>query len=350
MDARIIRKIHTILQPVRFIIVWLIGFVPLFQFVACDDEDYLSDTSIAILPDSIFNPGSNYIAVIGDIQEYTLSSSRANYLNYTYRWIKAQQEYFGAFACVLQNGDITEHNTPYQWERADISLSFLGDSILFIPSTGNHDYTWGTPGNPMEITDRNSTMLNELKNLSTLRQQSLLQYEEGKLDNVVVPVKIGRKSLYIIALEFGPRKEAVSWADSIVRSNKDRRYILMTHEWMSSEGERLSERCYATSQFPNQSYSTPQEIWEKMVYPNDNVLCVLCGHNGFCKYLFSPNRSGREVCQILFNLQYQENGGNGLLQLWEFPEDKEELNISVYNTVSHNYHPDPTTRIHISLN
>lgn len=190
-----------------------------------------------------------------------------------------------------------------------MALSHLGEELLLIPSTGNHDYVWYKGG---EIRDRNSSLFNSMQCLSSVRrEQALLQFENEKLDNIVMPVKVGTDSINIIALEFGPRKEVVAWAGSIVRSKPNKKYLLMTHEWMSRAEKRIDKNSYAARQMPNISHSTPQEIWEKLVYPNDNILCVLCGHNGFCKYLYSTNQAGRKVGQILFNLQYQENGGDG---------------------------------------
>ena len=308
------------------------------------DEDIVD----SVEPDSIFNQNSQYIAVIGDIQEYSVSDERINYFNKTNVWLRAQQKYFSVFSCILQNGDLTWGNQKIQWERVDSSLNYLGDNLLFIPSIGNHDYTWGG-SKGIEINDRNSTGFNLLKNLSVLRKQKMLQFEKGKLDNIIVPIKIGADTLYVIALEFGPRKEVVLWADSIVRENSRKKYILMTHEWLTRPGQRIVEGSYADMQFPNISHSTPEEIWKKMVYPNDNILCVLCGHNGFCKYLYSKNKAGREVCQILFNLQYQENGGDGMIQLWEFPKEKNKINIFVYNTIKREFHHDPETNITIQF-
>lgn len=296
--------------------------------------------------DNIITANSRYIAVIGDIQSYTLSSNSLHYLIETCDWLRSQQIYFNNFSCVLQNGDLTENNIDIQWYFADTALSHLGQELLLIPSTGNHDYSWGQNG---EISDRQSSLFKSMKCLASLREQEIQQFECEKFDNIVVPLKFGVDSISIIALEFGPRKEVVMWADSIVRANLDKKYILMTHEWLSAKGLRVDKNSYAAWQMSNLSHSTPQEIWEKMVYPNDNILCVLCGHNGFCKYLYSTNQAGREVCQILFNLQYQENGGDGMVQLWEFPKDENVINISVYNTIKREYHPDPETRISIQL-
>lgn len=308
------------------------------------DEPYFSIDEIFQKPDSIFNLDSEYIAVIGDIQEYTVSEDMVEYLKETCKWLQSQNHYFNNIRCVLQNGDITWTNLDYQWTFADQAFAYLGSNLLLIPSTGNHDYTWYEAG---EIKDRNSTKLNSLGCLGKLKEQNIQQFENGRLENIIVPVLLGNDSVYVISLEFGPRKEVISWAENIVRSNHNKKYILMTHEWMTREGQRIIKDSYAENQFRNSSYSTPEEIWVNMVYPNDNIICVLCGHNGFCKYLYSTNKAGREVCQILFNLQYQENGGDGMIQLWEFPKDKHVINISVYNTITRKFHSDPETSIKI---
>lgn len=296
--------------------------------------------------DKIINSNSAYIAVIGDIQAYTIAKEPCNYLIETCDWLRSQQFYFDCFACVLQNGDLTEYNIATQWNYADVALSHLGDNILLVSSTGNHDYNWGVNA---EINNRGSSLFNSMKCLSTLRNREPLQFENGKYDNIIVPIKLQDEPLNIISLEFGPRKEVIQWADSIVRANPKKKYILMTHEWMTRSGERIITGSYADMQMPSISHSNPQEIWEKMVYPNDNILCVLCGHNGFCKYLFSTNQAGRDVCQILFNLQYQDNGGDGMVQLWEFPDSESVINISVYNTITRKFHTDPDTRVTVQL-
>ena len=338
------------LRLFKFNISFLLALI-LHIIAGCKKDELLPEFFVLSKqsPDSIFVDKSVYIAVIGDIQEYTNSNDLLYYLIQTNNWLKCQQEYFGVFSCVLQNGDLTWGNSKEQWSRADFSLNYLGNNLLFIPCTGNHDYAWGSKDNPVEIINRTASGLNKMENLKVLRQQNILQYEKKRLDNIIVPVKISEKFINIISLEFGPRKEVIEWVSNIVSTNKEQQYILMTHEWLSRYGDRLDDDSDANLQFSHSSHTTPQEIWNSLVYPNDNIVCVLCGHNGFCKYLFSKNKVGRDVCQILFNLQYQENGGDGMIQLWEFPANENAINISVYNTITRQFHPDDETRVKIQL-
>ena len=90
----------------------------------------------------------------------------------------------------------------------------------------------------------------------------------------------------------------------------------------------------------NTTVTTPRQLWENLISENDNIVCLLCGHNGFSAHLTTLNKSGRDVEQILFNLQYQANGGDGWVQIWEFPKDKDYATVEVYNTITRQFHPD----------
>lgn len=336
------KHFHDIIRPLIYIIV-------LFISASCGNNGWAEDSNldIQIHPDTIIHNTSEYIVVIGDIQEYTANDINIKYLNHSLDWIRTQNQYYRNIRCVLQNGDITNTNTLLQWNLANSAFAHLHDSTLLIPCTGNHDYDW-QEGNGI-IPDRMSTKFNEGLCLPLLDKNILERFEDGRRDNITVPVEICDRTIYVISLEFGPRKEVLNWAKRIVERNSDKEFILMTHEWMTSKGERIKEGSYAEYHFRNHSYTTPEEIWQCLVYPNDNVLCVLCGHNGFCRYLTSENKAGRYVSQILFNLQYQPNGGDGMVQIWEFPKDSDAIYISVYNTHTHSFHPNSETRHTIEL-
>ena len=283
---------------------------------------------------------AEYIIVLGDIQEYTNSSVCETYLHRTMGWISAQKQYGGQINCVLQVGDITNGNLRSQWDRFYNSTISTAEEILYVTCTGNHDYDWDSN---YKINDRESTHINEYAKFP-LTQENIVEYfETDKIENIVVANTIHNERYDILVLEFGPRTEVVEWANKYVSVNSDRKFILMTHEFLTREGERINTDSYAERQFRNTTWSSPEIVWQKLIDNNDNIVCVLCGHNGFSKQLYTKNRVGREVPQILFNLQYQENGGDGWVQLWEFPERSDSVTVKVYNTISYKNHPDSLT-------
>lgn len=321
----------------RYTIIALIITILTTSCSSDTSTDFLSMQYQYIAPDEVINPASEYLIVIGDIQEYTQTFENLDYLIYSLNWIRNQNNHYGNIKCVLQDGDVTNNNSPWQWDMAREAFHHLKDSVMYVWSTGNHDYQWGGETGT-QISDRTSTLLNSYLSNPLLDKNILSYFETDRYENIILRSTLANRQINIISLEFGPRPEVLHWAAEYVRSHTDERFILMTHEYMTSEGDRMeSGKTFADLQFMELPHTEPDEIWEQLVKPNDNVLCVVNGHNGFCKYLETENDAGRMVPQILFNLQYQVNGGDSMLQLWEFPQNENRVNISVYNTLSGEY-------------
>ena len=308
----------------------------IFFFLSCSKTDY----DLQLEEDPILHHQSEYIIALGDLQTYTSQTSSLPYLHKTMTWINTQKKYGKNINCILQVGDITDNNSSKQWKRFYDCTYPIAYDMQYIACTGNHDYDCDENG---RIFDRTSTMINLYAAFSSTCQNIIDSFEKDKIENVVVSNTIHGERYDIIVLEFGPRIEVVEWAVDYVSAHHDRKFILMTHEFLTSSGERVSSGSYAEWQIRNSSWSSPEDVWQKLVKDNDNIVCVLCGHNGFSAQLYSKNTAGRDVPQILFNLQYQENGGDGMIQLWEFPEQSDSASVRVYNTIKRKFHTDPST-------
>lgn len=304
-------------------------FLPVI--VSCSDNVIDSDILSQLKEPSIeVNRPSEFIVIFGDLQthsRYTMSK----YLAAPVNWLKWQNESIGNIKAVLQTGDLTEHNRHSEWEFCRKQFSVLEGNMPVITCTGNHDYTWGENS---VIESHSSTYFSEY--MSQVLPDSIIveRYEDGLIDNIVVELKIYDKPLYVMALEFAPRPEVTEWADSLVTATPERKYLLMTHEFIY-HWERVSDaKSYAHRQFPNNRGCGPETVWNKLVYPHDNVLAVLCGHNGYSEQVFSTNQAGREVPQVMFNLQYQANENLAHVMLWEFVNNSDTVNVSVYNPLT----------------
>lgn len=301
----------------------------LFSFFGCDEEDIIT---IPKEPDSNISTQSEYFAVFGDLQAYTVSKTYMKYYDASISWLLNEIENGKSIKVALQVGDITETNSIDQWNQFRSSIESLSSVLPYYTCIGNHDYTWD---NQSKVRDRNSTLINDYAHFDITDKNIVEYYEGNSLENYIATLEIHGEKIYLLVLEFGPRKEVLQWAINYVENNHDKRFILMTHEWLTKYGQRVNSGSYAELQFSGFStFSTPEELWNELVAPNNNIICVLCGHNGFSAKLFSENKSGRKVPQILFNLQYQQNGGNGLLQLWEFPAKSDSVRIYAYDTIN----------------
>lgn len=315
-------------------------FILSILFVSCDKNE---DIQLEWEPQSIdenLNRDSEYIVVIGDIQEYTNDNESSIYYEETMRWIWSQYRYGIKIKCILQVGDITNNNAQNQYETFYRYTYPVANVIPYVTCIGNHDYVWNAH---LKIENRNQTSFSDYTSFELTKSLVVDSFEPNRMENIVVENVINGKPYYILVLEFGARQEVVKWAGDYAKNHQDKKFILMTHEFLNRDGNRISANSYAGRQLRNTTWSTPEEIWEGMIKENDNIVCVLCGHNGFYGYQLSQNSYDRMVPQILFNLQYQDNGGNGLVQLWEFPQGSDFVHIDVYNTIQRQWYSDSTT-------
>lgn len=319
----------------------------------CDAGFFYNDDSgprtLTFPPDDLINPESQYLIMVGDIQKYTDNGFYFPYLTASLDWVRCQQSAYGNIAAVVQLGDVTNNNLPRQWKGAARAFSHLADSTLYTWVTGNHDYNWEGESE-FEIKSRSNSLINIYVRNPLLDKADKTLFIEGEYDNMIIHSPIpGHKDIDLLCLEFGTRPEAVEWAIRHVESHPGKRFILVTHEFIYAESYLIILNSFAEMQFKSIPRTTPKEIWERLVYPHDNVLCVVCGHHGFSARRVAPNAAGREVHQILFNLQHQINGGDSMLQLWEFRDDTDEIEISIFNVMRRTIVTDHTTRMRIPL-
>lgn len=284
---------------------------------------------------------SEYFIVFGDIQGYTVSSLTMAPYDKSINWILNQLDDGVKLKCILQDGDVSETNSEEEWERFRSSSIEVASRIPFFSSVGNHDYD-RTP--ERHILGRNTTKINDYARFSLTCESIVAYYEPESLENYIARVSINDKDVYILVLEFGVREEVLEWAKEYVSDHPNYLFLLMTHEWLTRDLKRMSSESYAIWQIGRvSSFSTPEQVWKSLVWPNDNIVCVLCGHTGFAGTLFSENQNGRKVPQILFNLQHLEKGGNGIIQIWRFDSQSDSVRICAFDTINKKwYMPDST--------
>ena len=315
----------------------ILMLVIVFTGISCGNysDDFPDFTS----EDTVLKDGSEYIVVLGDIQEYTDNKYYYPYFEATMEWIYNQISLGKNIKCVLQTGDITWANQHYQYDVFYRYTYPVALEIPYIACPGNHDYSFSNG----LIKNRYSTLFSQYTSFEKVNQLIVDRFEEGRMENIIVKNEINGERIDIISLEFGARTEVVEWARQHIQNNPEIHYIILTHEFLYGKGDIVPDQdSYAHIWISGEhtSYSSPMYIWNNLIKDNNNIVCVLCGHNGFSVQRFTRNSFGREIPQILFNLQYQDNGGDGWVQLWEFPKDSDFANVNTYNTITRKYHSD----------
>lgn len=299
-----------------------------------------SCTDVSHAPDMVSESRTDYscIAVFGDLQSYSQEDRFAEYYRNSLNWLNAKQSTDSSVACILHTGDATDNNAGHQWRRFRKSTSIVSSSIPFYSSTGNHDYYWDSN---QKITDRRTTYLNNYYDFPFVFNNVLAVFEQGKFENAVYRNYYMDRPLYLLFLEFAPRPEVLEWADGWLREHSDIEHILVTHEFLDAQGNLMTSATHAEKHFSGTGLkaSKPEEVWDRLIRSNDNISVVLCGHaRSFVQYREDENDMGRSVPQVLFNLQQEDNGGDGWVMLWNAIQGTDSVAISIYNTVRDEYY------------
>ncbi len=287
-------------------------------------------------PDTVLHKDSKYIAVFGDIQHYT-SSGYLQYYAGSLEWIAAHKD---NICFMLHTGDVTDHNWVSEWETFHTTTAPYADSLPFYTCIGNHDYRCNAPN---QWCHRDSTRFNQFVGFPSTVSHIVEYYDSSNYENILVREELFENDpIYLLFLELEPRKNVVKWADSIVKCYHNENIMLINHSFIYY----LTDFRYLELLYMVNSESRPsQYVWENLVYPNDNIRCVLCGHTSpRSRVLYSTNEVGRVVPQIMFNIQWEPNGGNGLIELWEFSRDG-NVYIRTYNTDQEMFINEPLTEI-----
>lgn len=274
---------------------------------------------------------SEFIAVFGDIQYYT-NSTYIGLFERSLDWIKYLSDSNINILCTLHTGDITNNNEQDQWVCFEKATKRFSESIPFISNIGDHDYTWDKDS---KIISRESTHINEYIKFPLVTANIEAAFESGRMENIVIRNEIHGERYDLLLLEFGPRKEVVTWAKEWVSSHPDIKYILMNHEYLENGGGRRTSGLKCQLRLKDTDYDTPDELWDQLIRCNDNIAWVLCGHvGGLYAVTYEENDFGRKVCQIQHNIQGQAYRYDTWLMMWEFPQDSDDAVVSIVNTSS----------------
>ena len=284
--------------------------------------------------------GSYTFAVLPDTQVYALLYP--GLYDAQTAWI-AENAKRRNIVYVLQLGDITNNNTPTEWQRAADAFSIIDNVVPYAIVPGNHDY--GPAGNAADRT----TLMNDYFSYPRISAWPTFggAYETGKLDNTYHLFSVGKRNFILLALEWGPRDEVIAWANQLMDNNPDRYGIMLTHAYLNNNDLRYDITDTAHPQdFDPHYYATPgvndgEELWQKLVRKHPFIM-VLNGHvlGDGTGYLASKTDTGITCHQMLSNYQFRDLGGEDYLRLVEVQPDGVTVRVSTYSPLYDSYLTD----------
>jgi len=283
-------------------------------------------------------PDQTKLVLLPDIQSYT--ESYPDILHSQVDWIV---ENSGKIDMVLQQGDLTEHNSPEEWEIAHAAFLKLNHEVPYVLAVGNHDMG-SKPGKNADV--RNTAMFNSFFPYREMFQLPAFGgvFEPDKMDNAWYVFTSGNRQWMVLTLEFGPRESVLEWANEVVASHPERTVIVNTHAYMYSDSTRMGPgdkwlpQSYGIRKDTGENRANDgEQIWRKFVKKHPNIRFVFSGHvlNSGVGTLISVNDEGFPVYQFLANYQNwvkgSVNGGNGFLRILTLDHKTNTLTVQTYS-------------------
>jgi hypothetical protein len=297
-----------------------------------------------------FQSGAYTFAVLPDTQVYALLYP--GLFDAQTAWIAANAKKHNIIYA-FHLGDITNNNTPAEWQHAIDAFAIIDNVVPYAIVPGNHDY--GPAGNAADRT----TLMNDYFSYQRISSWPTFggAYETGKLDNTYHLFSVGKRDFILLALEWGPRDEVIAWANHLMDNNPDRYGILITHAYLNNDDLRYDYKDTAHPQdFDPHFYATPgvndgEELWQKLVRKHSFIM-VLNGHvlGDGTGYLASTTDTGITCHQMLSNYQFRNLGGEDYMRLLEFQPDGKTVRVSSYSPLYDSYLTDADQSYSLTLN
>ena len=246
------------------------------------------------------------VAWMTDTQHY--ASGHPQIFDSMTQWIADERDARN-IVYLFHTGDIIKTPmVPVQTERATASFALLPEDLPIITVCGNHDKGWSE---------------GDYRNYLATRPDTGYLTHNGILGGVsyYTTFEAGGMRLLLITIGYGNEQKSAAWAQAVANAHPDHYAILLTHCYLGEDGLASGGK-----------YLEPL-----LVEKAPNLRLVLCGHMRGINYRPLPldddgdGETDRTVQQMLFNLQDEENGGNGFLRLLTFDLSSDTITVYTYS-------------------
>ena len=290
------------------------------------------------------------IIILPDTQYYSARFPEMFYQQMN--WILKNKEILN-IQYVIQLGDLTDNNKEYAWEVASKSFKILENAgVPYAIVYGDNDMK--NPDKNYYDGIRHTELLNRYFPVSRFEKPDSWWrggfFEAGKIDNYYSLFKYKEQEFLIMSLEIAPRSAVLKWADNIISQNPSYKVIVVTHDYIDKDGQRLDDLksfgLGGRDKTDKLKGNNAEEVFDKLLKKNSNIMMVLCGHkNGeFQKEIKIKKSKNSGTSRILYEIlsDYQdekakgsnERSGNGLLRVLKYYPDKNEISLTTISALT----------------
>ena len=279
------------------------------------------------------------VIALPDTQRYTAQDKRFGgspaIFNSQTQWI-ANNRATENIVFVSHLGDITNCGDGHcnvndrlsaqnQWKAADTAMKFLENPL----TTGLSDgIPYGIlPGNH----DQPTKLYNTYFGVTRFSGRSYYGGHYGSDNNNNYQLfSAGGMDFIAISLGNNPSKGAIAWADGLLKTYKDRRAIVSSHDILT-HGIVFS--------------SVGKKIY-KGLQNNPNLFLMLCGHVIAAGWR-SDTYLGNTVYSLLSDYEWESNGGNGYLRIMKFVPSQNQIQVKTYSPYLNQWKTDSKNQFNL---
>ena len=213
-------------------------------------------------------------------------------------------------------GDIVEHATPQEFDVASPVYGLLDEAGLpYSTLAGNHDVDAG-----LVDTERPDSAYLEHFGPQRFKDQMTFRDADPTGYNTAHVFSGGGQEWLLLALDWRMSDQSFDWAQSTIDAHPTLPVILTTHELVYDGGEGVAE----LSEYGRQ-------LWDRLIDGNDQVFLALGGHFWPTARTTMTNAAGNPVELDLANYQEQYYGGAGMIRLYTFDLDADEIDVATFS-------------------
>ncbi len=247
---------------------------------------------------------------------------------------------------VIGVGDIVNHaESTTEWNNATAAANLLDGKVPYAFAIGNHDYANVKP------TSRDATMFN--KYFGPARYAAYSWYGgnyQASNENFYTFFTVNGQKYMLLALEFYPRNDVLTWASSLIDSNPDAKVMVVTHSFVFTDGTRV-DLC-DTNDMSASEGNSGQVVWQKLLEKKPNVILVTSGHlvSTRTAHRTDLGANGNIVNEIFTNFQDDANGGNGYLRILTYHPSADRIDVKTYSPYLNLYRTSSEYQFSLPIN
>ncbi|WP_082235360.1 metallophosphoesterase [Halobacillus massiliensis] len=236
-------------------------------------------------------------------------------------WIAANKDYLN-IPYVFHTGDVVNKwDSEEQWQYADQSMNVLEKAqVPYGVLAGNHD---------VDLKNNNSyeQFYKHFGENRVKKQKAFGGSYKNNRGHYDLIEENGEKYI-MVYMGWGIKQGEINWLNQVLAKHSDRIALLSFHDYLLASGKRSP---------------IGEEIFEKVVTPNKNVVATLNGHYYGSESVVDEidddgdDEPDRKVFQMVANYQSEPEGGQGYMRLLNVNSRQKKIYVKTYSPYLNSY-------------